>query len=141
MRESHLTDEQLDRLRADVGTQPAWVSHLDVCADCQTRFHQWRRSRPAPDPALAQALVARRAAALSRGRAKGHAHWHYAALAVTLAGVGISLWMLLSSPAPRATAIAQHEPAEAVPDVYADLDFYLWLSKQGTEEQGEANSS
>lgn len=141
MNETHLTDEELDRLRAGVEAQPAWASHLSACADCQTRFRRWRGVRPVPGAALAQELQARRAAALKQGQARnGHPRWYYPALAATLAAVSAGLWMLLS-PAPTAVTIAHQEQAEAVPDVYADLDFYLWLSKQSPEEQGEADSS
>ncbi len=140
MNETHLTDEQLDRLRAGMEARAAWASHLNACASCQARFQQWAGARPAPDAALVEELAARRAAALRQGQArKGHPGWYYPALAATLAAVAVGLWMLLS-PAPT-VIVVQQEQTEAVPDVYADLDFYLWLSKEGREEQGEANSS
>ncbi len=52
MNETHLTDEQLDLLRAGMEARAAWASHLNACASCQARFQQWAGARPAPDAAL-----------------------------------------------------------------------------------------
>lgn len=141
MNETHLTDEQLDRLRAGLDGQAVWATHLRACAHCQARFDAWRAQRPAPDNALAGELAVRRAAALTRARAgASHPRWHYPALAATLAAVSLGLWMFLS-PTATTVSVADRGHTEMAPDVYADLDFYLWLSKQSPEEQGEANSS
>ncbi len=142
MNKTHLTDEQIDRLRAGVDEQAAWATHLSACAHCQARFHAWRGLRPAPGAALAGELAARRAAALTQAKSgTGHPRWHHPALAATLAAVSLGLWMFLS-PAPTTVIVADRgSAATPLPDVYADLDFYLWLSKQSPEEQGEANSS
>lgn len=138
----HLTDEQLDRLRAGLD-EAVWTSHLNACADCQARFHAWRGLCPTADAALAGELATRRAHALAQAHTQTparHARWHYPALAATLAAVSVGLWMFLS-PAPTALTVAEQGQADVAPDVYADLDFYLWLSQQSREEQGEANSS
>lgn len=141
MNETHLTDEQLDRLRAGLDEQAAWGSHLGACAHCQAGFHAWRGLCPAAGAALAGELAARRAAAMTQAQARNaHPRRHYPALAATLAAVSIGLWMFLS-PAPTTLTVAEQGQTEAAPDVYADLDFYLWLSKESPEEQGEANSS
>lgn len=142
MNKTHLTDEQLDRLRAGVDEQALWASHLGACTQCQARFHAWRGLRPAPGDALAGELAARRAAALTQAQTgSAHPRWYYPALAATLAAVSIGLWMFLSPVAPTTVGVADRGHTEAAPDVYADLDFYLWLSKESREEQGEANSS
>jgi hypothetical protein len=142
MNEAHLTDEQLDRLRAGLDEQAAWAIHLSACAHCQARFQAWRGLRPAPGAVLAGELAGRRAAALTQAKpGTGHPRWYYPALAATLAAVSLGLWMVLS-PAPTTVTVADRGSVETPPpDVYADLDFYLWLSKQSPEEQGEANSS
>jgi len=135
----HLTDEQLDRLRAGIDADGA--EHLATCVSCQKRFNVWDETHPQPQPALAQALAARRHAVLAQAPATSTRHWYYSAIAATLLAVGVGLYVFLPATQPPATVVAEKAQADNVPDLYADIDFYLWLTNKDREERGESNSS
>jgi hypothetical protein len=137
----HLTDEQLDRARAGLDAGSVAAQHVAGCARCLARLRAWDRLRVAPSATLQQQLAERRTVALASGRRVGRARWHYpAAIAAMLVAVGVGLFVFLS-PGHQDTMVAEQGQTEAVPDVYADLDFYLWLSKQDAEEKSESHSS
>ncbi len=153
----HPDSTQLDQLRAGLldhspAAKAQLLEHLRDCATCRqqaatidtlvaTQRHQ-------PDPRLARQLHARRMAALAgdavlRPRQPA-ARWLAPAFALaTVVAVAIGVGGFLElNPAP---ATAPQELAQAanddVPDLYADIDFYLWLSNHPTTENTDADRS
>lgn len=157
---SHPTVNELDRLRAglldsDPASREALTAHLAACSECRRHLAGWQQLRESVRRAdgdewtasnTARALRARRMQALA-GHASGahsglgrYAVWGSAAVAaLVLVVAGVNFRTLFAPPgvAP-ATMAAATAPASAPAqdDVYADLDFYLWLSKQA-----DANTS
>ncbi len=144
MHDRHPEAPQFDRLRAGLlDDQPSertrLLEHLSVCARCR-KLASWERLTAAltdapPEPmALAGELHDRRRAALAgRGtRAAARAAPRLAiaaAVTVLLLGAGVFLALdPLDGDAPPVVARNGN-----VPDLYVDLDFYLWLSRQNEQ--------
>lgn len=161
---SHPTTIELDRLRAglldnDPSAREALMAHLATCDACRQHLDGLQLSRKLArhldaDAWTTQALRARRLQALA-GHASGvrsgfgryaarYTVWGSAtAMALVLVIAGVNFRTMFSSPAPEPTTIAgTAEPATAAAqdDVYADLDFYLWLSKQSDAEPSNGRS-
>ncbi len=152
---SHPDDRALDRLRAGLLDDTTELrAHVEACTVCRQRLAVWdrlARALPAgisPDGTLAAQLRVRRQAALA-GLATVHApgagRWapRYLAMAAAVAAVaiGVGVFMALdrggSDTAPNALSVQVDRP----PDIYADIDFYLWLTKEGLPENTPGNAS
>lgn len=143
--QQHPDPEQLDRLRAGLlddrpQEMAALEAHLAACDACRARLGSWEQLMPgalgpALDPAaLGRDLRAARQRALDSDRSMQHRHtftpWATAALLLIAVSVGIWTGHHWLQPQPQLTAQATHE----VPDIYEDLDFYLWLADQKDTE-------
>ncbi len=156
----HPTVNDLDRLRAGLlddspAEKTALTAHLESCASCRSRAVRLREivteaSELPYEPWIEQALRARRVLALSgrsssapRGLGKQYVWGPAVAAALVLVVAGLNLQTLLAPPAGSSSApqaVAQAEPANNAPDVYDDLDFYIWLSSQD-EAANQGNRS
>lgn len=142
--QQHPDQDQLDRLRAgllDDRPQDKAIlqTHIAGCDACQAKFDSWEQLAPralGPDlepAALARDLRAARVRALNSSAPRHrHAFAPYATAALLLIAVTIGIWTGNNwlEPQPQMTAQATHE----VPDIYEDLDFYLWLADQNNSE-------
>lgn len=143
--QQHPDTEQLDRLRAglldDSPREKAELeAHIARCETCQARSAGWAQLGPdALGPVLDSAaldrdLRAARLQALGSGHElrQRHAYAPWATAALLLIAVMTGVWTGQSwlQPQPQLTAQAPHE----VPDIYEDLDFYLWLAGQKDTE-------
>ncbi len=142
--QQHPDQDQLDRLRAgllDDRQQDKAIlqTHLAGCDACQAKFDSWEQLSPralGPDlepAALARDLRAARVRALnSSAPRRRHVFAPYATAALLLIAVTLGIWTGNNwlEPQPQMTAQATHE----VPDIYEDLDFYLWLAGQNNSE-------
>ncbi|MGB5607485.1 MAG: hypothetical protein WBN51_13275 [Gammaproteobacteria bacterium] len=144
--QQHPDTELLDRLRAGLLDDQADAradleSHLASCRACQARFDNWHQLAPqALGPSLEphtirNELQRARKQALNVQSHRTPALAAYATAAVLLIAVSAGLWSLQpgSESPPQLTA----QNTEPAPDLYEDLDFYLWLANQ---EEGPASS-
>ncbi len=153
----HPDSAQLDQLRAGLlddssTTKSKLLEHLRDCASCRlqaatidtlvaTQRHQ-------PDPRLAQQLRTRRMAALA-GDAAQRPHqpatrWlapAFALAAVVAVVIGVGGYLELNPVPGQAPQELAQTVNDDVPDVYADIDFYLWLSNHPTTENSDADRS
>lgn len=146
MTEAHPADDELDRLRAGLiegssREHERLRAHLEGCARCQARERVWIRAREslealAREPGLAARLRARRERALRgesaarRGRRAAVAV--FATVVVAAVAVGLGTWTYLGHEAPDAQLASGRDN---VPDLYADIDFYLWLLEREAANQ------
>jgi len=136
--------EQLDRLRAGLlDGQPelktALLQHLAQCQNCQ-EGSDWRSLQPGAlgpeldtDSLRSSLRDARRRALQSGARRHSYGLVPYATAALLLIAVSVGVWTL------TATDPAQQLASDGtgqVPDLYEDLDFYLWLANQKESENG-----
>jgi len=149
--QQHPDLELLDRLRAGLlddrpDEKSALADHLAHCAACQAQFGSWEQLAPGAlgpviDPAaLRRDLRNARVRALDSGTVRHrHALAPYAAAALLLIAVTVGIWTGQNwlQPQPQMTAQATHE----VPDIYEDLDFYLWLATQKDTESDTHNDN
>jgi len=155
----HPDPELLDRLRAglldaETETRMALEQHVADCAVCRQQLDAWRQlGTDALGPRLDSRLLAdelqaaRRRALGSQGITAGNryrAAVPYAAAAVLLIAVSAGLWSLFPHGADTPAVVATRS-TQQVPDVYEDLDFYLWLATQqdngNGEEHGDPNNT
>jgi hypothetical protein len=137
--QQHPEPDQLDRLRAGLlddqpAVKTALEAHVAGCNTCQERSN-WQVLHPGalgPDldsDALRQSLrKARRQALQSRSRPRRYGFARYASAALLLVAVSVGIWTLQQDNGNQQQMAAQD--TGAVPDVYEDLDFYLWLANQ-----------
>jgi len=151
-KQTHPDTEQLDRLRAGLlDAEPerknALESHVAACADCQSRLGNWHQLGALTleiQPGLKPDLMHARRQALAA--APKHHLRRFAPLATAAAlliALSAGLWTLQYG-----TPTVQHMTARTsvdVPDIYEDIDFYLWLATQkeqgATDEHNNANST
>jgi anti-sigma factor RsiW len=141
----HPDTEQLDRLRAGLlddspRDKDELEAHIARCDTCRARSAGWDQlGRGALGPgidgdALARDLRLARLHALANGHGQRQRHvytsWATAALLLIAVMVGVWTGQSWLQPQPQVTAEAAHE----VPDIYEDLDFYLWLADQKETE-------
>ena len=148
--QQHPDSETLDRLRAGLlddrpEEKAALEAHLATCDRCRASSDIWQQLDPnalGPDvdhAELEQALSAARRQALSRG---GGAHRNprrllpYAAAATLVLAITVGLWTI--QPGVDTNGMMA-DNTQAVPDIYEDLDFYLWLANE--EENNTGNGS
>ena len=134
----HPSDEQIDRLRAELyddapELRDAVRAHLSACTECRTRTDIWRYATTALDametPALMAALRARRQHAQNGAAAHRRAAprmVHAFAATITAVAIGLAVMLYFDAGTDDGAVTASEQS-----DIYADLDFYLWL----TEEQ------
>jgi len=150
----HLDDLALDKLRAGLLDDRAAHAHIETCTVCRQRLAVWERlanhlqAGDSPDSALDRQLRDRRQAVLAGriGRA-GAAAWRwtpqYLAMAATVAAlaIGLSAFFAFDLLAPDDTPDTLSAQADGTPDVYADIEFYLWLTTEGLSESVNGNAS
>jgi hypothetical protein len=144
--QQHPEPDQLDRLRAGLlDDQPAiktaLEAHIAGCTACQERCN-WQVLHPGalgPDlenHTLRQSLRnARRQALQSGSQPRSYRFIPFASAALLLVAVSIGIWTLQQDHGEQQQIAAQD--TGTVPDVYEDLDFYLWLANQ--EDNGSTD--
>jgi len=152
---NHPDDNTLDQLRAGLLADSATLrAHVADCTVCQRRLTAWdrlaetMRATISVDSALARQLRARRQAALAgraNGRAVGERRWapQYLAMAAAVAtlAIGLSVFVTLDRNAPDATPDTLSAQADGASDIYADIDFYLWLTSEELTKSATGNAS
>lgn len=150
----HPDDSALDRLRAGLLEDADVRRHIGTCAVCQERLTVWDRlaqnfqTTMASDSTIARQLHDRRRAALS-GRPAASAtfgpRWtpRYLALAATVAtlAIGLGVFFTLDLQRPDTVPDVVSAQAEGQTDIYADIEFYLWLATEGLDEKTSGNAS
>ena len=149
---AHPGSSLLDQLRAGLldhqpDTKSDLLDHLRDCPSCRqqaTAMDELVASqRLAPDPDLARQLRARRLAAMvgaaPRQPATRRLAPAFALAAVVAVVVGVGGFLELR-PVQAPPPLAQ-TGSDNVPDLYADIDFYLWLSNHSITENTDANRS
>jgi anti-sigma factor RsiW len=149
---THPDTESLDRLRAGLldessDERDALRNHLAECPQCQDYMDGWRQLGPdalGPEldtSAVAAGLQQARRHALGAGKPRHVGTYSaLAAAAMLLLAVTAGLWTWQPGlhESPQMTA----QTGDPVPDLYEDLDFYLWMANQhenDAEEHGNAN--
>lgn len=128
--EQHPDGELLDRLRSGLldGSPLEKASlevHLQQCDYCRRAYHwpaQLRAASPVPDERLDQL----RRQALAAPAAHRPRLLIPVAAAAAVALVTVALFSLLPGPESDSPQVAAS--SQSVPDLYEDLDFYLWLA-------------
>jgi ferric-dicitrate binding protein FerR (iron transport regulator) len=128
--ERHPDTEVLDRLRAGLlDDQPqrkaALEQHLQQCASCR-RHQDWAAQLNETVPLPDQQLDRLRRRALAAPAVKRHHRLLPLAAAAALAIAAVGLFHLLPAPESGNPQVATSN--QSVPDLYEDLDFYLWLA-------------
>jgi predicted anti-sigma-YlaC factor YlaD len=148
--QQHPEPEQLDRLRAGLlddkpETKADLESHLADCATCRGRYN-WHLLQPGalgPDfdtVALQQSLrQARKQALQARSPRRRNGFVPYATAALLLLGVSIGVWTLQQDSGSQ-QQIASRDNRN-VPDIYEDLEFYLWLANQKENGNGDEDAN
>jgi len=153
--QAHPDTELLDRLRAGLLDDSIEVKHqlehhLLACPQCRSRLHAWEHlgrdtmgAWPVADRKLSVGLKQARRQALTAGRHRRMIGYPVlATAAVLLIAVSAGLWTLRHEFVDTTPMIAR--TSEEIPDLYEDLDFYLWMANQGndkTQEQGGNGNS
>ena len=153
--QAHPDTELLDRLRAgllddNIELKDRLEHHLVACPQCRSRLHAWEHlgrgtmgAWPVEDKKLSMGLKHARRQALSSGRHRRVIRYPvFATAAVLLIAVSAGLWTLRHEFVDTMPMMAR--TSEEIPDLYEDLDFYLWMANQGndkTQEQGGNGNS
>jgi anti-sigma factor RsiW len=141
----HPTIERLDRWRAgllDPDTGADVARHVAGCSDCRRQAEVWRTaaSRREMHAGLAGRLRARRREVIE-GRARPSRTIAAprllvgVAAALTLA-VGVGVFTQIQGP----TQMNGGVEAAGSPNLYAELDFYVWLADQQRNDAGQTGS-
>ena len=144
----HPDPDQLDRLRAGLlddqpETKAGLEAHIAACASCQDRCN-WQFLEPRnlglDADALQQSLRnARRQALQAGGRRRPYNLVPYATAALLLIAVSIGIWTLQPDSGSQQQLAAQD--SQMVPDIYEDLEFYLWLANQNDNGNADEDAS
>lgn len=142
--QQHPDTELLDRLRAGLlddrpEEKAAIEQHLAGCERCRTHTGIWQQLDPnalgprVDSGEIGSALQTARRQALADG-GSSHAHRRsllpYAAAATLALAVTVGLW----TTGPGIDTNNMVAETQMVPDLYEDLDFYLWLANQNESE-------
>ncbi|MDH3561404.1 MAG: hypothetical protein OEN52_10695 [Gammaproteobacteria bacterium] len=142
--QTHPDTALLDRLRAGLLDAAAEEKsrlerHLESCPQCRARLDGWQQLGPkalGPDldpAAVSNQLRQLRQQALASGKRPRLRNYQLlATAALLLITVTVGLWTVQyqDSDAPQMTA----QSSDTVPDLYEDLDFYLWLAGQNGDD-------
>lgn len=140
----HPSDAELDGLHAGlyddrIAEREALHAHIAACGRCGARVGLWTQTKDAlgiESPYVHAQLRARRAAALAGTGAAAirTPRWGLPmALAAGVAAVALALGVALHTPDNSADVqLAETE----VPDLYTDIDFYLWLLRKQHDDTG-----
>ena len=143
--QQHPDSETLDRLRAglldDSPEEKAAVeAHLASCERCRSYSDTWQQLGPdalgprMDELALGKALQNARRQALTQGSGSHARHRRllpYAAAASLVLAVTVGLWTIQPGIDTNEKVV---DSSQTVPDIYEDLDFYLWLANQHENE-------
>lgn len=145
---AHPDPIEIDRLRAgllddDPPARAAIIAHLEGCAACRRREALWSHLLQALDAASADrgaaaALASRRQRLLREATGRRTLvvrPWLAIAAAIAAMVIGVGAALVIDARSPDTTQTAQ-APA---PDLYADLDFYLWLMHQHAHAPASPN--
>lgn len=147
--QQHPDTEMLDRLRAGLlDDQPAQKTalekHLSECDTCRVHAGIWQQLEsgalgPHLDTGnLGTALyTARRQALAGTNSRQAWAMTPYATAAAVLLAVSIGLWT--TQPGIDTNSQMTADTSQSVPDIYEDLDFYLWLATQNDSDIDQSN--
>jgi anti-sigma factor RsiW len=150
--QAHPDTELLDRLRAgllddNIDVRTRLEHHLDTCPRCRARLLVWEHlgpealgAWPVADSTLSLVLRQARRHAMTAGRRRHIQHYPLLATAAMLIiALSAGLWGLRHEfmETPQMTA----RTTEEVPDLYEDLDFYLWMANQGDGTTHEKNGN
>lgn len=150
MQQQHPDTDTLDRYRAGLlddspREKASLEQHLATCDSCRTSIDAWRQLDPGalgPDMAperLAGDLRRAREHALSAPRRRHLPKLvPYATAAALLVAVTVGVWT--RQPGIDTTTSVTAELAQPVPDIYEDIDFYLWLASQEDDMRSEATT-
>jgi len=152
---THPDSEYLDRYRAGLlddapADKRAVDEHLAACAQCRDYLDSWAQLAPAAlgprqvAAGLTDELRKRRHLALN---ARDRRHFPLipalATAAAIVCAIGLGLWTL--QPGEPVSTVLTAQTTDSVPDIYEDLDFYLWLANEGKNNEnnhtGNANST
>ena len=144
---NHPDSEQLDMLRAGLlddtpGRKTMLEQHLAGCRTCRERAAPWQKLAARLDDTLQPAGLqeqlhrARQSALSTENRHTRRTLVPYAAAAALLIAVLVGILGLPTGTTHAPDRAAQ--TAQAVPDTYEDLDFYLWLANQDEGQPARA---
>jgi anti-sigma factor RsiW len=147
--QTHPDMELLDRLRAGLLDEDAEESsrlerHIGTCPQCRGYLEGWKQLGPmALGPELDPAAVSkqlhqlRQQALASAKRPHSRNYQLLATAALLLIAVTVGIWTVQyqESDAPQMTA----QGGDTVPDLYEELDFYLWLADQNGDDTNSDN--
>jgi anti-sigma factor RsiW len=153
--QAHPDTELLYRLRAglldnSIETKARLERHLVDCPQCRGRFHAWEHLDrdalgvwPVADGKLSAGLKLARQQAMAAGRRRRIISYPvFATAALLFIAVSAGLWTLRHEFVD--TVQMTDRTSEEIPDLYEDLDFYLWMANQGEgkmhEQSGNGNS-
>ena len=153
--QQHPDPEQLDQLRAglldeQVEEKAALEAHIEHCPSCQSLLNNWKQLGPeALGPQLDQQSLshslqqARQQALDSKDARQSRTFMPYATAALLLIAVSIGFWV--TQPEYQDTTLATVDHSQDIPDLYEDIDFYLWLAEENgssiNREQTNPNST
>jgi len=149
--EMHVSDEQLDRLRAglldDAPAEKARISaHLAHCTRCHGRHGLWGDLVAKLNTGVAQSASerlagVRRLALQARGRQTSYAAARLALAASITLALGLGLYINLDSlqPDPASAPTLVADAADA--DLFSELDFYVWLAQQDDGSAADSNET
>ena len=143
--QAHPDTELLDRLRAgllddSIEIKDRLEHHLVACPQCRNRLHAWEHlgrdamgAWPVADKKLSVGLKLARQQAMTAGRHRRTIRYPvFATAAVLLIAVSAGLWTLRHEFVDTMPMMAR--TSEEIPDLYEDLDFYLWMANQGNDK-------
>ena len=127
--EQHPDSELLDRLRAglvdDKRQRAELETHLAGCESCRRRY-EWPAQLTADTTAVDRQLDQLRQRALEAPATRRPHRLLPLAAAAAIALVAVALFNLLPETDSPPAQLAEN--GSDIPDVYEDLDFYLWLA-------------
>lgn len=147
--QQHPDTEQLDRLRAGLlddrpDEKAALEQHLAGCNSCSAHAGIWKQLDPgALGPQLDTGAIdsalqaARRQALADKAGRRPRSLVPYATAALLVLTVTVGLWTIQSG---TDTTNMMAENSQTVPDIYEDLDFYLWLATQDDSKIDNGNT-